>query len=57
MIVGLVVLGIDAGAWFYVLFVVLVLHVVRYTCMLSFAKRYPEISLEYDKAIRYGYKL
>lgn len=57
MIVGLIVLGTDAGAWFYALLAVLVLHIVRYACMLSFAKRYPKISLEYDKAIRYGYKL
>lgn len=57
MIAGLLVLGPAAKAWFYILLAVLVLHVARYVCMLRFAKRYPEISLEYDKAIRCGYKL
>lgn len=31
------------------------LHVIRFTAMLSFARKNPALSLEYDEAIRYGY--
>ncbi len=42
---------------FYLCLLLLVLHIVRMVSMLRFARKNPTLSLEYDKAIRYGYKL
>ena len=42
---------------FYVLLALLVLHVVRFISMLTFAYKNPQLSKEYDAAIRYGYDL
>ena len=42
---------------FYISLILLVIHIIRMYSMLTFARKNPALSLEYDKAIRYGYKL
>lgn len=42
---------------FYASLILLILHVIRMVSMLSFVRKHPDLSLEYDKAIRGGYKL
>ena len=42
---------------FYISLILLAIHIIRMYLMLSFARKNPELSLEYDKAIRYGYKI
>ena len=50
-------IGTFPGITFFFSIVIAVLHIVRMYSMLSFAKKNPQKSLEYDTAIRYGYKL
>lgn len=42
------------SAFFWILLALLIVHIVRFVAMLTFARTNPEKSLQYDEAIRYG---
>lgn len=54
-IAAIVLCILDGTADILITVALFVLHVVRSYATLSFARKNPALSLEYDKAIRYGY--
>lgn len=62
LIIGIYILAaliksfIDSSGFFWLLLAIFILHVVRFVAMLTFCRSNPEKSLEYDTAIKYGYK-
>lgn len=57
ILVALVRSYIYSSLFFWILLVILVLHIVRFVAMLTFVRSNPEKSLQYDEAIRYGIEL
>lgn len=43
-----------SDAFFWILLILLIVHIIRFVAMLTFARANPEKSLQYDEAIRYG---
>lgn len=56
ILVALIKSYIDTSAFFWLLLIIFVLHIIRNAAMLTFCRSNPEKSLEYDTAIRYGYE-
>ena len=50
-------IGSFSSIKFYICLILLITHIIRMFSMLSFAIKNPALSNEYDKAIRFGYKL
>lgn len=57
ILVALVKSYIFSSHFFWILLILLILHIVRFVAMLTFARANPEKSLQYDEAIRYGIDL
>lgn len=57
ILIALVGSFICSSHFFWVFLVLLILHIVRFVAMLTFARANPEKSLQYDEAIRYGIDL
>ena len=57
-IVAALISSFSSFGWqLYTLIGILILHLIRFICMLTFARKDPETSLMYDTAIRNGHKL
>lgn len=57
ILVALIRSYLCSSAFFWILLFLLILHIVRFVAMLTFARSNPEKSLQYDEAIRYGYDI
>lgn len=55
MLIALVRSFSRSAIYFWILLIVLLLHIIRFVAMLTFARSNPEKSLQYDEAIRYGF--
>lgn len=54
IIVALIRSYLQSSGFFWFLLIILILHIVRFVSMLTFAAANPQKSLMYDEAIRYG---
>lgn len=57
ILVAVILSFLQHNAFFWLLLVVLILHIFRFVAMLTFVRSNPEKSLQYDEAIRYGIDL
>lgn len=57
ILVALIRAYMYSNAFFWILLILLILHIIRFVAMLTFARANPEKSLQYDEAIRYGIDL
>lgn len=57
LLVALIRSYIYSSAFFWLLLVLLIVHVIRFVAMLTFARANPQKSLQYDEAIRYGIEI
>lgn len=54
ILIALVKAYTDSTLFFWVLLLLLIIHIIRFVAMLTFARSNPQKSLQYDEAIRYG---
>lgn len=57
IIIALIRSYLFSSGFFWLLLSLLIVHIVRFVAMLTFAAANPEKSLQYDEAIRYGIDL
>ena len=57
IVVALIRSFLYSSGFFWLLLVILIVHIFRFVAMLTFAAANPEKSLQYDEAIRYGIEL
>lgn len=54
ILVALIRSYLCSSGFFWLLLIILILHIIRFVAMMTFARANPEKSLMYDEAIRYG---
>ena len=57
ILVALIRAYLRSSLFFWVLLILLLLHIIRNVAILTFARSNPEKSLQYDEAIRFGINL
>lgn len=57
LLIALIRSYIYSSPFFWILLILLIVHIIRFVAMLTFTRTNPEKSLQYDEAIRYGIKI